>query len=197
MSGVTIRHSARSTASAWLTVDDMTACEWEDCQDTATHTVEITFPDADDEIWQVCRSHDRLLKLQAVRSRPKTVPKEDAPPLMSVQCGQCQRLLREPAGLTEEDRQPCPACGSVTRHVNVMVSDTATAHESLRIRSKQAGKGGWRVDTLTGDDYTRDLKAWGKRELTMNRDVDLYREVIEIHDGTRITSTARLRDHQG
>ncbi|SRR6266545_905630 len=183
--------------SALLTVDDMTACEWEDCQDTATHMVEITFPDADDEIWKVCRPHDRLLKLQAVRSRPRFAPTEETPPVATVHCGQCGQLLEEPADLGEKDCQPCPDCGSLSRQRNIALSDTATAHDSLRLQKREAGKGGWRVEVRTGDDYTHDLEAWGKLERTKDRDADLYREVIELYDGTRITSTARLRDHQG
>jgi hypothetical protein len=72
---------------------------------------------------------------------------------------------------------------------------TVTPHASLRIRAKTAGKSGWPVDTRTGNDYTRDLEAWGRLERTRDRGKDLYREVIELYDGTRITSTARLRDH--
>jgi hypothetical protein len=68
-------------------------------------------------------------------------------------------------------------------------------HESVRVRSKTPGKGGWMVDTRSGDDYSRDLDAWGKRELTKDRAKDLYREVIELFEGTRIESTAQLRDH--
>lgn len=57
------------------------------------------------------------------------------------------------------------------------------------------GKGGWILDTTGGDDYTRILEAWGKRELTKDSEKDLYREVIDLWDGTRIESTARLSDH--
>jgi hypothetical protein len=175
----------------------MTACEWENCQLPSTHTVEISFPDADEETWKVCRQHDRLLKLQAVRSRPRAAPKVEEPLSTTTQCGQCHRVLEEPSGLAEEDRQPCPSCGSVRRQTNLTASETGSGHEALRLRIKEAGKGGWRVDTITGDDYTRNLEAWGQLERTIDRAVDLYREVIELYDGTRITSTARLRDHRG
>jgi hypothetical protein len=51
------------------------------------------------------------------------------------------------------------------------------------------------VDIRTGDDYTRMLEGWGRRELTKDRRGDHYRELIELHDGTRIESVARLADH--
>lgn len=60
---------------------------------------------------------------------------------------------------------------------------------------KRSGKGGWALDTTGGDDYTRDLEAWGQRALTKDSENGLYREVIELWDGTRIESTARLSDH--
>jgi hypothetical protein len=52
------------------------------------------------------------------------------------------------------------------------------------------------VDTRSGDDYTRDLAAWGKRELLTDRPQNQYREVIELYDGTRLESTAQLTDHR-
>jgi hypothetical protein len=79
--------------------------------------------------------------------------------------------------------------------MSASVTDHATVHESLRVRLKAAGKGGWRLDARSGDDYTRDLDAWGRLDRTQDRSADLYREAIELYDGTRITSTARLRDH--
>jgi hypothetical protein len=77
------------------------------------------------------------------------------------------------------------------------VSDRVEVHDSLRARKKVSGTGGWLVHTRSGDDYTRDLDAWGTRELTRDREQDLYREVIVLWDGTRIESTARLSDHRG
>jgi hypothetical protein len=51
------------------------------------------------------------------------------------------------------------------------------------------------LDTRTGEDYTHLLEGWGQRELTKDREHDHYRELIELHDGTRIESTAKLSDH--
>ena len=69
-------------------------------------------------------------------------------------------------------------------------------YESVRVRSKVARNGGWMAETGAGDDYTRDLSAWGKRTRTTDRARDLYREVIELYDGTVISSTASLSDHR-
>ena len=130
-----------------------------------------------------------------MRSRPKATPVPDPPPTSEVRCGDCQEPLAESDRLPVNQRQPCPSCGSLKRLVAVTVADSLTMHDSVRARSKTPGKGGWMVDTRSGDDYSHDLDAWGKRELTKGRAKDLYREVIELYDGTRIESTARLRDH--
>ena len=68
-------------------------------------------------------------------------------------------------------------------------------HERLRLQQRRPGKGGWLLDTASGDSYTSDLGAWGKLEQTKDREHDRYREVIDLWDGTRIISTARLTDH--
>lgn len=174
----------------------MVPCEWPSCADAATHTVDISFPEGVHETWQVCRAHDRVLKLQAVRSRPKAVsPPAATPPRVEVQCGACRRILDEPPSLAEHERLPCPECGSLTRLHKVMIFETAVAHESLRLRSKRSGKGGWMTDIRTGDDYTRDLDAWGTRTLERDRAGNSYREVITLYDGTCVESSAQLTDH--
>jgi hypothetical protein len=175
-------------------------CDWEGCGDDGNHSVVITFPDLPRETWRVCRKHERQLKLQAVRSRPPK-PADTAPPESSVtvSCGACRTALdEERADLEGGEPAPCPTCGSLTRHIAVAVTlrATATVHEAVRVRRLCAGKGGWRVQMTSGDSYTRDLAAWGAYTQTVDREDDLYCEVIELYDGTKIESTARLQDHR-
>lgn len=164
------------------------------CPSLGTHTVLIHFPQMLDETWLVCREHDRQRKVQAVRSRPKRPPEVEETRPNVVRCSGCDRVLEEPSDAAV--RGPCPHCGSLARRIEVYAFDSATAHEGVRVRARRTGKTAWFLATTTGDDYTRDLVAWGKRELTMDREKDLYREVIELWDGTRIESTARLSDHR-
>jgi hypothetical protein len=161
----------------------------------ATHTVGISLPEETDEEWRVCRLHDRMLKTEVVRSRQKlTAPPAD-PGTTEVCCGSCQRSLAEAACLPAGERQPCPDCGSVSRLMKVAVHETVNVHESVRWKVRRKGRGRWAVDARAGDDYTADLESWGRRDWTRDRERDLYREVIELYDGTRLESTARLRDH--
>jgi phage FluMu protein Com len=57
----------------------------------------------------VCRGHDRELKLQAVRSRPRR-PAEEAEQAIPnvVRCGGCGTVLDERSDQAAELRQPCP-----------------------------------------------------------------------------------------
>lgn len=172
-------------------------CDWPGCRDDATHSVSITFPDLPTEQWHVCREHDRQLKLSAVRSRPRKPPGvEEAVPNV-VRCGRCKRVIDEPSTLAPELRSRCPDCGSTTRLIEAYLFGRLEVHDSLDVRKKTPGKGGWVFATSGGDDYTRDLDAWGTRGLTRDREHDVYREDIVLWDGTRIVSTARLSDHKG
>jgi len=173
----------------------MATCEWAGCADAATHMVDISFPEGVHETWHVCRAHDRELKLQVVRSRPKAPPRTDTPPSIEVCCGECQQPLDESSSLPDDERQPCPNCGSLRRLHKITFFETLAAHDSLRLRSKQPGKGGWMRDFRTGDDYSRYLEGWGTRVLDMNREQNSYLEAITLHDGTSLESRARLTDH--
>lgn len=162
----------------------MTVCEWEPCGREATHTVDIALVGESNEKWEVCRSHDRVLKLEAVRTRPPAAAPAEEPVI--AQCSDCDEVLIDPSA-------PCPTCQSMNRHMHA--TDTITVHEAVRVREKHPTKGGWIRETKAGDEYTRDLQAWGRRELTKDREHDLYREVIDLYDGSRIVSTACLSDH--
>lgn len=149
------------------------SCEWEGCPSPATHTVAIQFPDRDDETWFLCYTHQDEMKTQVVRSRPrKPPPAEPAPASV-----------------------PDPPASAGPRVLYRTAEDHVEVHESVRARTQRAGKGGWMVDTVGGDSYTRDLEAWGKVGRTKDRENNRYHERIEVWDGTTIEVVSRLRDH--
>ncbi len=156
--------------------------------------MDISFPEGVHEAWNVCRTHDRQLKLQVVRGRPKAPPHIDTPPRIEVCCDECQRPLDEPSSRPDDERQPCPSCGSIRRLHKVTFVATLAVRASLRVQSKQQGKGGWMRNFRTGEDYTRYLEGWGTRVLDRNREQDSYHEAIILYDGTSVTSRARLTD---
>ena len=174
----------------------ITTCEWVECTDAATHEVDIYFPEGVHETWHVCRPHDRVLKFQVVGSRPKAPPPAGTSTSIEVCCSECLQILNESSSLPVDQRQPCPECSSVTRTNKITFVETLSVHESVRMRSKQPGKGGWMRDFRTGEDYSRYLEGWGERVLDLDRAQDIYREVIKLYDDTRLVSQARLTDHR-
>ena len=176
----------------------MAACEWPGgCLETGTHSVTIAFPNTPAEAWLVCRSHDRALKYQAITSRGPAPAPPPTPVAVALSCRKCGAVLDQSAQRPEGgEAPPCPHCGSNETHITIGISETMGFKESLRIRTKEPGKGGWIVESRSGDDYTRLLESWGRRELTTDRRNNTYREVVELHDGTRVESTAALRDHR-
>ncbi|WP_157985260.1 hypothetical protein [Lentzea terrae] len=164
----------------------MTMCEVNECRNEATHTVRIAPTGYSEEMWEVCRADDRALKRTFTQGVTQWVPPPDMAPI--VRCGECGQALTDAS-------PPCPVCGSLDK--SIADGDTVTAHERVCVRSKYPGKGGWIIEVKAGDEFTRDLNAWSRRELTIDRAQDRYREVVELYDGSRLESTAKLRDHRG
>jgi hypothetical protein len=171
-------------------------CERGNCPGSASHLVYIWFPDEPDQIWRVCRAHDRELKIAFVARRTPKPP--DPAPIQkppAVHCRQCDLFLGDSSVLAAESRQPCPDCGSTEKHVRVWSFETISIHEQVGVRSTRPGQSGWLKDTKDGESYTRALDAWGQRTLEKDREHNLYRELIKLYDGSWLESTAMLTDH--
>jgi hypothetical protein len=54
----------------------------------------------------------------------------------------------------------------------------------------------WLVKGTGSDDALEDLDATAKRDLTTDTERNVYREVLELDDGTRLEISARLTDDQ-
>lgn len=67
--------------------------------------------------------------------------------------------------------------------------------DGVRRKMRRPGIIRWLSKGTGGSDSPGDLDATAKRELTTDRENNLYREVLELDDGTRIEITARLTDH--
>lgn len=185
---------APTAPSSWnrrLPDIDGQTCEAPDCLEPATHTVTLAIPGEPETTTLVCRLHDRSLKTYTVRSRQKKPAEPPVEVPNVVRCGGERHLLDEPSNLDPTQRQPCPQCGSTSRFVETYLNDSVSFHSQVET-SLQPGGGKWTVKSKGGDDYTRDLEAWGKRGLHRDRAADRYVETIELWDGTRIVSTARL-----
>lgn len=165
-------------------------CEWESCASEATHLVRIHFPAEPPEVWSVCRAHDRMLKNLAVERCTPDSLQPASTVHRTAYCAACG------SAYIDASIESCPHCDAVDKVIGLEVTDTAGVRENVRLRTKRSGKGGWLKDLKSGDDYTRALGTWGKRELETDREHKQYRELITLHDGTTIESTAALGNHR-
>lgn len=175
-----------------------TTCEWVRCAEPTTHLITISLPEGGGRVWHVCSEHDKDVKRDVVRSRLQPTPPQPANgSSVTVHCGDCQIPLDEPSDLPVVERQPCPICRSLKRQHRAALNDTLGVHGQLGGTVKRAGVSKFAQRFKTGDNFTRATQTWGTRTLHLDRENDTYREEIVLHDGTRVESRARLRDHRG
>jgi hypothetical protein len=68
--------------------------------------------------------------------------------------------------------------------------------EGVRRKLRRPGIVRWLVKGTGSEDAPEDVDATAKRELITDTDSNIYREILELDDGTRLEVTARLTDHQ-
>lgn len=93
-------------------------------------------------------------------------------------CGNCGRELDEAPSTPVVERQPCPACASTVRRVEVGISATATARSVLSFKARRAGRSRWFAKGKVGDDFHRKTGRWSRLERILDRAGDWYREII-------------------
>ena len=96
----------------------------------------------------------------------------------NVKCGNCKSALNESADLPVAKRKPCPRCGSLSRHFEVLIESKLFVTSKLRMKARRGGKGKPFIDTTKGDDIHRKTGKWMKLERIINRENDLYTEVV-------------------
>ncbi|WP_146165130.1 MULTISPECIES: hypothetical protein [Nocardia] len=160
------------------------ACAWDSCTQPATHLVEIEYPNQTHETWRVCRTHEKTVKFNVMRSRGSAP--EPTGPSPTFTCRNCGHAL-------ERSATACPKCGSVDRIIGA--GDTATWHESVTRRACPAPLARWEYKDTVGESFTRDINSWSELERHVDRVDDRYQEIITYYDGTRIESTAQESEH--
>ena len=117
-----------------------------------------------------------------------------------VKCLECNSDL--PSEWAREVEQPCPNCGSTSQSITIAVAEEIALHDCLKGRVKDSNvssKKSPRVIFQVGDSYWKDGKKWVIRNMRVDKDRDLYREVI--HDpetGRTIHQCVEpLSKHQG
>lgn len=116
-----------------------------------------------------------------------------------VTCSDCGQHLDEDPGTPTEARIPCPGCGSMTRTIHVTIRGTITVRGKLGMKGRNSGGGKPFIEQVQGADLHRDTGQW--RELTriIDRDNDLYHEVVKDPDTGEVLHECRepLSEHRG
>ncbi len=106
--------------------------------------------------------------------------------------------------LPDVDREVFHLCRSHTRTAESVIvrrraKELQGARPTDRVRAKLRRPGiiRWLAKGTGRDVAPEDLDATAKRQLTTDTERDVYREVLQLDDGTRLEITARLTDEQG
>ncbi len=95
-----------------------------------------------------------------------------------VTCSECGQIIDKLKNTPEEERNPCPACGSTARLIKVHITDSITVHEGLKIKARHGITGKPFLEAKTGDEIYRKEEKWVQRSLRVDRDNDRYTETV-------------------
>jgi hypothetical protein len=93
----------------------------------------------------------------------------------TVKCGECGEVV---SGTSADDSVPCPKCGSKGRHFEITVSDSLQMHSQVNIKARYGNAGRPYLESKAGDDLFRKTGEWNSLERVIDRENDLYKEVI-------------------
>ena len=96
----------------------------------------------------------------------------------SVLCSLCKRLINESSNTSVSERKPCPTCGSLARTFNESIQDKLTIREKLGLKHKRPGYKKPIYESVTGDDLHRATGKWNKLTREIDRENNLYKELI-------------------
>jgi len=126
-----------------------------------------------------------------------------------VYCGNqhCGIVLKEPVDISEEKRQPCPECGSLSRAKNLKLSDETTVKDFIDIKKKSEephkfpSRKKQRVHLQQGDQINHETGKWISKVWRVDKDISpaWYTEIlIDTETGKIIKHVEEpLDQHQG
>lgn len=114
-------------------------------------------------------------------------------------CGECGVELEESPSLPHESRMPCPACGSITRAIQVSISESIVVREKLGMKGKRAGEKKSYIESISGDDLHRKTGKWMKLSRLIDRENNVYKEEVKDPATGDIVHRCEepLSDHKG
>jgi hypothetical protein len=110
----------------------------------------------------------------------------------TVNCGNCGTLINESPDTPVENRQPCPACKSLSRSFNLSLAEEVSKKEFLDIKKKSPGfpsKKKLRVHLQQGDQINQGTGKWifKKRRIDKDKSPAWYLEsIVDLETGKEI-----------
>lgn len=117
----------------------------------------------------------------------------------TVNCGNCGLQLDEDTNAPTETRLPCPACDSMIRSIQVTIHETVTIKEKLGMKGRHSGGGKPYIEQVQGDDLHRDTGTWNHLSRIIDRENDMYHEVVKNSATGEVIHECRepLSEHRG
>jgi hypothetical protein len=105
----------------------------------------------------------------------------------SASCGNCGYSFKDGeavAGQKENERDPCPICGSKGRAFGKQLSSQLTTHSSMEYQVDDPSQKKLAVEGRVGDNQYHDTGEWNKLERQINRrDNKYYEKIIDGKTG--------------
>lgn len=118
---------------------------------------------------------------------------------MKTSCGECGAELQESPSLSTKERRPCPNCGSMTRAIQVSISENIAIREKLGVKGKHKDAKKPFIVTVSGDDLHRKTGNWMKLDRVIDRENNLYKEEVKDPETGHIVHRCEepLTEHRG
>jgi hypothetical protein len=95
-----------------------------------------------------------------------------------VRCNNCGILIDEPPNIAFEKRKPCSSCGSLNRKYEKLLEATISMQAKLGLKAKRRFSKKPFLEVILGADLYKKTQKWMQRERIIDREKDLYREVV-------------------
>jgi len=103
--------------------------------------------------------------------------------------------------LGDQPGVPCSQCGDIRRTTSAAIRESVEVLSSIRIQKKSPGypsRKRIRLDHFEGWDWSRKLGSMVRKLRRVDKDADIYTEVVQERDGTVIHECHEpLSDHRG
>lgn len=115
-----------------------------------------------------------------------------------VKCAECEEIIDTSID-TEEEKAPCPKCGSQNRAHELSFDDELLAVDGYGVKGKRPGQKKPFVEEKSGPDYSHSRKKLVRKERLIDRDNNKYYEIVTDYQSGEVIHHCEepLTDHYG